>query len=465
MELLEKFFNPASVAVVGASENPVKIGYAIMKNLIDSGYTGKIYPVNKKPGSILGIRSYPSLSNAPLNVDVAVITVPAASVVGEVEECVTLKIPYVIIIPGGFSETGQSGKRMEEKILELIKGSSTRIIGPNTVGVYLPYSKLNTALTPPDRVSFPKAGEIAFISQSGALGLLTMDSISEFGIGISAFVSIGNKMDLNESKFLEYFVQDKNTKAIALYLEGFNNGREFYELLQKVNRIKPIVMLKAGRTEASAKAASLHTGALASNDRIVDGMMRQAGVIRAYDEVELLDYSRVLAYSKPFSGRRIAVVTTTGGVGVITSDYISSTKHGVGLQMASLSPETKARIMKEIVAFGSVENPVDLTADGDVSSYENVVSAIEDDANVDAIIAYALPQTPKMNMGIVEAVERQSQKEKPIVVGVIGSKLGKELLLEFENKKIPCYPSIERVVKSLRVLHDRGKYLESRGSE
>ncbi len=461
--MFKKLFNPASVAIVGASQNPAKIGYAIMKNLIGSGYNGKIYPVNRNLGDILGIRSLQSLSEIDGKVDLAVIAVPASSVASEVEECVKMGIPYVVIIPGGFSETGDAGKKVEENIKSMIKGSKTRIIGPNTVGVYFPHTRLNTALTPPDRVSFPKAGDIAFVSQSGALGLLTMDSVSEFGIGISAFVNIGNRIDVDENEFLEYFSEDPKTRAIALYLESIKNGRKFYELLRRINRIKPIVMLKSGRTEASAKAASLHTGALASNDRIVDGMIRQAGVTRAYDEIELLDYSRALAYSKPFSGNRIAVVTTAGGVGVITSDYISSASHGIGLQMASLSPDTKTEIRREIVPFGSVENPVDLTADGDISSYRSVLSALDRDDNVDAIIAYALPQTPKMGTGIVETISKESAAQKPIIVGVIGSKLGKELLIEFESKKIPAYPSIERVVKSLKALHNYGKYLESRG--
>ncbi len=461
--LFEKFFNPEAVAVVGASNNPVKIGYAIMRNLISSGYAGKIYPVNRNPGDILGIHSYQSLTDINRSVDLAVITVPAASVFDEVKECVSLKVPYVIIIPGGFSETGESGREVEKSIKNLIKGSHTRLIGPNTVGVYFPHTKLNTALTPPERVSFPVAGDIAFISQSGALGLLTMDSISEYGIGISAFVNIGNKIDVDENEFLEYFNQDARTKAIAIYLESMDNGRRFYELLRAINRVKPTVVLKSGRTEASAKAASLHTGALASNDRIVDGMLRQAGAARAYNEVELLDYSRVLAYSKPFAGERIAVVTTAGGVGVITSDYVSSRSHGIGLHMATLSEDTKAEIRKQIVSFGSAENPVDLTADGDIPSYEKVLGLLQKDRGVDAIIAYALPQTPKMNMEVVEVISRLSAADKPILVGVIGSKLGKELLVEFERARIPAFPSIERVVKSLKVLHERGIYLKSRG--
>ncbi|EQD60872.1 CoA binding domain protein [mine drainage metagenome] len=236
----------------------------------------------------------------------------------------------------------------------------------------------------------------------------------------------------------------------------------FYRIIREVNRIKPVVVLKSGRTNASAKAASLHTGAMATDDRIFDGMLRQAGVTRAYNEVELLDYSRILAHSKTFKGKNIAVITTAGGVGVITTDYISSSENGIGLNMAELSQSSKDLIKESIISFGSSENPIDLTADGSVSAYDSVLSILEEDMNVDAIIAYALPQTPKMNMGITDVISKHIERGKPIVVGVIGSKLGRELLIEFEKRKIPAYPSIERTVRSLKVLYEYGKYMGGR---
>ena len=461
--MFEQFFSPRSIAIIGASSNPEKIGYAILKNLASSGYSGSIYPVNPNSSEIMGLKAYSSITQIPGSVDLTVIALPASKTPGEVRECVRLKVPYVIIIPGGFSETGEEGRTLENRISMAIAGSDTRIIGPNTVGVYFPHTRVNTALTPPDRISFPPPGNIAFISQSGALGLLTMDSISEYGIGVSAFVNLGNKLDVNELEMISHFSTDPNTGSIALYLESIESGRKFFDLIRDVNRRKPIVVLKSGRSEASARAASLHTGAMASDDRVLNGALCQAGVARAFDETELLDYARVLAYARPFSGNRIAVVTTAGGVGVISADLISSKINGIGLKMASLSAATKQGIRESIVAFGTAENPIDLTADGSLESYDQVLSALEAEREVDAILAYALPQTPKMSMGIVEVVDKHINSGKAIVVGVIGSKLGRELLLEFEKKKIAAFPSIQRSVKALKVLHDYGKYMKDRG--
>jgi acyl-CoA synthetase (NDP forming) len=196
---------------------------------------------------------------------------------------------------------------------------------------------------------------------------------------------------------------------------------------------------------------------MASDDRIVNGMLRQAGAIRAYNEIELLDYARTLAHGMPFTGTGVAILTTAGGVGVITADYVSSEARGIGMRLAKLSETTKDRIRKEIVSFGSVENPIDLTADGSVASYDSVLGILSEDEAVDAIITYALPQTPKMDTGIVDIISKHS-RTKPIVVGVIGSKLGKKLLIEFEKMKIPAFPSIERTVKAVKVLHDYGCY-------
>ncbi len=461
--MFDRLFNPNSVAIVGASSNPEKIGYAVIKNMVESGFSGSIFPVNLNAATILKLKAYRTLKSIGMSPDIVIIAVPSAAVPEEIRNCVELKVPYAVIIPGGFSETGSEGQKLENEIRRIIAGSATRVIGPNTVGVYFPHSKVNTALTPPDRVSFPPAGSIAFVSQSGALGLLTMDSISEYGVGISAFVSLGNKLDVNEIEMLKYFSEDGNTKSIALYLEDIDQGREFYSVARNVNAIKPIVVLKSGRSEASAKAASLHTGAMASDDRVIDGMLKQGGITRAYNETELLDYARTLAYGKPFPGRNIAVITTAGGVGVITTDLISSRINGVGLSMATISRDAEERIKVEIVSFGSAKNPIDLTADGSIRAYEKVLEILMKEESVDAIVAYALPQTPKMNLEIVDAIARHVNDGKTVVVGAIGSLLAKELIVEFERRKIPAFPSIDRAVKSLKVLHDYGKYLHERG--
>ncbi|MEM2117310.1 MAG: CoA-binding protein [Thermoplasmata archaeon] len=459
--MYENLLNPKSIAIIGASIDEKKIGNVVLKNLIYYGYRGKIYPVNPKNDEILGLKVFNSIKDINDEIDLAVITLPAHLVPDTVKECAEKNVKYIIIIAGGFSETGKEGEELEKKILDNIKGSSTRVIGPNTVGVYLPRSNVSTALTLPDRTALPGEGNLAFISQSGALGLLTMDTISEYGIGVSAFINLGNRIDLSETELLNYFKDDENTKSIVLYIETFKNGRDFFKKAKEISSIKPIVVLKAGRTEAGIKAASLHTGALATNDNIVEGALKQAGVIRAYSETELIDYGRVLGYQKPLYGNRIAIVTTAGGLGVITADYVSSETNGVGLSIAKLSEETKKKLREVIVPFGSVENPVDLTAEGSTEQYDSVIEILNHDENVDGLIVYALFQTAKVDENLIDVLDKH-MKGKPMVVGILGSKFGKKMLLEAEKRKIPAFPSMERTVKAIKVLYMRGEYLKRR---
>lgn len=451
--MLDELFSPESIAIIGASRDESKIGNVILRNLIASGYTGKIYPVNPSSAEILNVKCYPSVTGINEPISVAIIVLPAHMVPLSVKDCVNSGVKFIIIISGGFAETGPAGKALSDTIFSLIRESRTRLIGPNTVGIYLPYSNINTTLTSYDRVSFPPPGNIGFISQSGALGLLTMDAISEYGIGVSAFVNLGNRLDLGEVDFLDFFESDANTGSVAIYMESIREGKLFYERIKKFSEKKPLVILKAGRTEQSARAASLHTGAMASNDSIFDGMLSQAGSVRAYDETELMDYAKVLAYSQPMCGNRIAIVTTAGGVGVISTDFVSDAQYVKPLQMARLQEKTRKEIEKIIVPYGSAQNPVDLTADGSVSDYDSVLRILADDHEVDAVLVYALPQTPKMDMGIVDVVEKYMKSGKPMVVGVLGYKIARQLLVELEKRKIPAYPSISRCVKSLRVLY------------
>ncbi|MGC8565876.1 MAG: acetate--CoA ligase family protein [Thermoplasmata archaeon] len=462
--MYEHLLYPRSIAVIGASKDEKKIGNVILKNLLYYGYNGRIYPVNPKNEYIFNMRSYSSIKDINDEIDLAVITLPAHLVPDSVKECVEKNVRYVIVIAGGFSETGKKGAELERKILELIKGSRTRVIGPNTVGVYLPKSKVSTALTLPDRTALPGEGSLAFISQSGALGLLTMDTISEYGIGVSAFINLGNRIDLSETELLDFFKEDENTKSIILYLETFKNGREFFNKAKDLVKSKPIVILKSGRTEAGARAASLHTGALATNDSIVDGAFKQAGIVRAYSETELIDYGRALGYQKPLTGESIAIVTTAGGLGVITADYIASETNGVGLKVARLDDKTKEDLREVIVPFGSVENPVDLTAEGSTEQYDKVIDILNRDKNVDGLIVYALFQTAKVDESLIDVLEKH-MSGKPMIVGILGSKFGKKMLLEAERRNIPAYPSMERSVKAMKVLYIRGKYLKGRNVE
>ncbi|MFP3256161.1 MAG: CoA-binding protein [Thermoplasmata archaeon] len=459
--MFDHLLNPRSIAIIGASSDEKKIGNVVVKNLIYFNYSGRIYPVNPKSEKIYGLKTYPSIEDINDEIDLAIITLSAPLVPDAVEACVKKNVKYVIVIAGGFSETGEKGAELEREILQKINGTNTRIIGPNTVGIYVPRSNVSTALTLPERTALPGDGKIAFISQSGALGLLTMDTISEYGTGISAFINLGNRIDLSENELLKYFENDEKTGSIVLYIENFKDGREFYKVAKETILKKPIVVLKSGRTSEGAKAASLHTGALSSNDAITDGVLRQAGIIRAYSETELMDYGKVLAYQRPLFGDRIAIITTAGGLGVITADYLVSENNGVGMKLANLSEETKKKIKENIVPFGSAENPIDLTADGSTEQYSRVLEILNYDQNVDGIIVYALFQTAKVDETLIDVLEKY-MKGKPMVVGILGSKIGKRMILEAERRGIPAFPSMERTVKAIKVLYMRGKYLKGR---
>ncbi|AKA48242.1 CoA-binding protein [uncultured archaeon] len=460
--MLKDLFSPHAVAIIGASQDPTKIGNAILRNMIDSGYKGNIIPINPSSQEVMGLRFYPSIDKVDDTPELAVIALPASRTIDALKGCVERGVKFVIIIAGGFSELGKEGRDRELQLLDIIKGTDTRIIGPNTLGVYFPHIGVNTALTSPGRMAFLPKGEIAFVSQSGALGLLTMDGVSEYNVGISAFLNLGNRVDLNEVELLDYFAADELTKSIVLYLESVPKGREFFSKVKEITMKKPVVVLKSGRTEESAVAASLHTGAMASDDAVVNGAISQAGAVRAYDETEMMDFGRVLAYSGRISGDRIAIITTAGGVGVITADYISSKVNGIGMRLASLSDETKRRIREVVVPFASVNNPIDLTADGSVDNFDKVIGILEEDDEVDGIIAYPLPQTPKMGVGVVDVINKYKGGRKPIIVGVLGSKIAKELIIEFEKRKIPAYPSVHRTVKALEALRSYSRYVERR---
>ncbi len=450
--MFEALRSPTSVAVIGASSDRNKIGHAVMDNLVKQGYNGKIYPVNPSSNEIMGYRCYPDLASVPEPVDLAVIALPASTTVKVISDCVNRNVKFVIAVAGGFSEAGEQGKILESVLKKTVSGSHTRVIGPNTVGVIFPHSRLNTALTPSDRIWYPGEGKIAFISQSGALGLLVMDSLTEFGTGISGFVNIGNRSEVDEVDLIQMFSSDSETRSIVMYLESISDGGRFYNTASAVSRNKPIVVLKTGRSREASVAASFHTGAMASDDRVTEGVLRQAGIIRAFNETELLDFGKVLAYSKPMENSRVAIITTAGGVGVLTTDLISITDDLPMLSLSMFDEGEKEKLRSHVLPIASVNNPIDLTADGSNESYGKILEILTDSHAVDGIIAYALPQTPKIDQSILDPLKKAALR-KPLVVGVIGNRLSKNILRGLETAGIPAYPSIERTVRSMKVLY------------
>ncbi len=455
--MFEALYSPATIAVVGASSDSTKIGNAVMDNLVKQGYKGKIFPVNPSSSEIMGYKCHPDLDSISEPLDLVVIALPAEKTVRAIGDCVRKKVKFVIAVAGGFSEAGEKGRNLESELKSTISGSDTRVIGPNTVGVIFPHSKVNTALTPSDRIWYPGEGKIGFISQSGALGLLVMDSLTETGTGISGFVNIGNRSDIDEVDLLHMFNSDSKTASIVMYLESISDGNRFYETARSISRNKPLVVLKTGRSREASIAASFHTGAMASDDRVTEGVLRQAGVVRAYNETELLDFGKALAYSRPMDGNRVAVITTAGGVGVLTTDLLSISDDLPALSLSKFDSREVELLRSYALPIASVNNPIDLTADGSNESYGKILEVLVESDAVDGIIAYALPQTPKIDRNILAPLVGAASR-KPTVVGVIGNRLSKDLLRDFEKAGLAAYPSIERTVRSMKALYQYGVF-------
>jgi len=458
---LELFFKPRGIAVIGASRNPEKIGYQLLKSLVEAGYEGEIYPINPKADEILGLKAYPSISKVSGKVDLAIIAIPAEGVSEVLREIGERGVKCAIIISGGFKEVGGEGVKLEEEVKKIAKNYGIRIIGPNCIGIYDPHNKIDTLFLPRDRALRPKSGNIAFISQSGAMGVALLDWMTMENIGLSCFISYGNKADVDEIDLLEYLMYDEKTKVIAMYLEEITHGRRFIEVAERVSAVKPIVAIKAGRTIEGAKAVSSHTGALAGREDIVDAAFKKAGIIRAFDTHELFDYARALATGRVAMGEGIAIVTDGGGAGVMATDKLTDEKRGVGLKLAELKEETKSELRKVIPKFAIPHNPIDLTGNATPEMYRNVLRIVVEDENVHGIIVITLIHPPMMNEKIVDEVEEVYRiTEKPMLIAATGGTPTQKILKMFQERGIPSYPEVERAVKAMRCLVDRGRYLK-----
>jgi len=445
--MLDYLFNPSSVAIIGASHQPGKIGHEILKNLVESGYKGKIYPVNPDVTPILNLKVYESVKKIEGNVDLAVIAVPAKIVGKVLKECVEKKVKAVIIISAGFSEIGEEGKKLEEGLKKIIEKKKIRVLGPNVVGIYDSFSKLDTLFLSREKLERPKEGNVAFISQSGAVGSTILDWFASEKIGISKFVSYGNAMDINETDLLEYLGEDEKTKVIALYLEGVKNGRRFFEVLKKVARKKPVLILKAGKTEKGSKAVLSHTGSLAGSAKIYSSAFKQAGAIEVNSWEELLDFAKAFSTQPLPKGNSLLIVTDGGGFGVLAADEAERQN----LNLKDLPKEVVKKLKKVFPDYVILSNPLDLTGDATVERYREAInSAIE---YYDGIIAITLFQVPTLKEEIVYMLAAMKTKvNKPILCCASGGKFTKELSEKIESFGIPVYPTPERAVKAFAAL-------------
>ena len=433
---MNRIMRPDSVAVIGASSEDGKIGNSVMKNLINGGYQGNIYPIHPKAGEILGRKAYKSVKDVRGDIDVAVFAIPAKFVAQALVECGEKKIPGAVLIPSGFAETGNvEGQR---EIQEIGRKYNIRLMGPNIYGYYYtPKNLCATFCTPYDF-----KGHAALSSQSGGIGMAIIGFSRSAKMGVSAIVGVGNKSDLDEDDLLTFFEQDDSTHVIAMHCEDLKDGRSFADVAKRVSKKKPVIVLKAGRTSAGAKAASSHTGALAGNDKIYDDVLRQSGVIRAPGLRDMLDYARALQKLPTPKGENVIIITGAGGSGVLLSDACVDN----GLQLMKMPQDLDAAFRKFIPPFGAAGNPVDITGGEPPTTYKNTIRLGLEDPRIHSLILgyWHTIITPPMVFAnlVVEVVEEMKAKGivKPIVASLAGDVQVEEAADYLFQHGIPAYP-------------------------
>jgi acetyltransferase len=452
---LETFFTPDSVAVIGASRDEEKLGYAVLHNIQKAGFPGQLYPVNPKADEILGLPAYPSVLEIPDPVDLAIIVIPQKYVLGALEECGQKGIPSVVIISAGFREAGREGLEAELKLVEIAEDYGIRLIGPNCLGVINTSSPLNATFA----TDIPPAGPMAFMSQSGALGTAVLDMAMAGHIGFSKFVSLGNKADVSEIDLLEAWGQDPESRVILIYVEGVPNGQEFIRVAKRVTRDKPVVAIKSGVTASGSRAVSSHTGSLAGSEAAYKAAFNQAGIIRATSMEALFDYARAFAYQPLLMGDNIAIVTNAGGPGILATDALEH--HG--LEIPRLSGETTEALTDYLPGAASAVNPVDVLGDALADRYEEAIRLVVDDPTVHGVIVILTPQAMTEIEKTAHAIGRMAQQaDKPILACFMGEarvKPGIDVLWDYG---VPNYPFPERAAAALGAMREYRREKERR---
>ena len=450
---LTPFFEPAGVAVIGASTNPTKLGFGLARNLRQSGYKGAIHFVNPTADTLLGQPVYATIGDVPDPVDLAVLLIPAPVVPGAVAECAARGIRAAIIASGGFREIGPEGAALEAECLRVAQEHGVRLIGPNCIGLLDTHLPLDTTFLPPPG---PTPGDVAFISHSGAICAAVIDWARGQGFGLSRLVSLGNQVDVNESDVLAPVAADPYTKVITLYLEGVTDGRRFVETARQVSRQKPIVALKVGRFAAGRQAVASHTGALAGEDSAYTAAFRQAGIIRANTSEELFDWARALAWCPPPQGRGVAVLTNAGGPGVTAVDALEVHK----LQLAQLAPDTRESLRQLLPPAASVNNPVDMLAGASPQQYAKCLQLLLQDTAVHSVLIILPPPPMHTAGGVARAlIPIIYTATKPVVVALMGERLIQEAIEHFRAARVPEYRFPERAASALAILAQRAEYL------
>ena len=465
---LDAIFEPKSVAVIGASTTPGKVGHDIFVNILKGGFTGTLYPVNPNARSVSSVRAYKSLTEIPDEIDLGIVILPPKAALQAVQEAVEKGVKGIVIVSAGFREVGPEGRAIEDRLVATCREAGVRLIGPNCLGIInpLPAVRLNASFS----TRMPKAGNVSFISQSGALCTAVLDFAADRNFGFSKFISIGNKADVDELDLLRYLHRDHDTEVILIYVEELRRGPDFIEAVKEITcgdyRPKPVLVIKSGRTSAGAKAAASHTGSLAGTEGVYDAIFVQAGIIRVASIDELFDFATAFAYKneselgkmrrKVPSGNRVAIVTNAGGPGIVATDMTMFS----GLQLAKFKDETIEALASHLPSTANLHNPVDIIGDASIDRYANALSAVICDEGVDGALVILTPQSMTDVLGTAGAIARIARKSfKPIMccfMGVIDVSQGVQFLQEHG---IPVFKFPENAAKAFGALYRYSNWL------
>jgi acetyl coenzyme A synthetase (ADP forming)-like protein len=444
----ESFFNPQSVAIVGASRQKGKVGYEILKNMIDAGYPGEIYPVNRKAKEIEGLKCYPDLASIGKVPELVILVIPAKIVPEVMQECGKIGTKSVVIITAGFKEVGKEGKALEDRVVQIAKQAGIRVIGPNCLGLIVPANKLNASFGG----DLPAAGAIAYLSQSGALLAAILDIANANGIGFSKLVSIGNKADMDELDLIKAVSSDEDTKVIAGYLENITDGDIFVRQAEQISHIKPILLIKSGGTSAGAQAASSHTGSLAGSETAYESAFERAGIIRCDSIKQQFDYAQAFANQPLPAGTKVAVITNAGGPGIMAADAIERR----GLTFAKLDEQTINKLSAELPPAANVYNPIDVLGDALAERYSFAISLVLDDPNVDIVLVLLTPQAMTEAAATADAIVKISRQkpDKPILTCFLGASKVADGVKILRAGLIPQYDATDNAVATIKVMSE-----------
>ncbi|MEM3799912.1 MAG: GNAT family N-acetyltransferase, partial [Thermoprotei archaeon] len=442
---LKKFLEPASVAVVGASRYRGTVGGELFYNIIQGGYTGVCYPVNRSAKAVQSVPAYPTVKDLPETVDLAVIAVPAQSVIQVAKDCLEKGVKSLVVISSGFAEVGEAGRKLQEELLTLCREAGVRLIGPNCMGVINTDPKIS--LNAQFSQQKPLQGSLGFLSQSGALGISVIDYTTKLGLGLSSFVSVGNKADISGNDLLEYWEEDERTKVILLYLESFGNPRKFARIARRVSLKKPIVVVKAGRSHAGLRATQSHTGAmLSASDITVDALFKQCGVIRTETLAEMFDVSALLLTQPLPRGSGVAIVTNAGGAGILAADACEASS----LSVPELSESVQSELKSFLLPIASTRNPVDMSAEATPEQYYKTIKCVAKDPAVHSILAIFVPPLAINREEVAQNILNAAKEIQGItLLSVFLGEKGIPQLLKTQELSVPSYPFPEDAVSAL----------------